>query len=86
MSEAEAGEAIDLGRLRAVAEDPLVRPSLRVQARKVLRAYREQAEAAEGAAKAIQRLRAKIAAGRDLTWREAATARAMGLMGAEDED
>lgn len=85
MSEAEAGEAIDLDRLRAVAEDPLVRPSERVQARKVLRAYREQAEAAEGAAKAMQRLRAKLAAGVQLTWREAATARAMGLMRDDDE-
>lgn len=77
--------AIDLAALRAVAEDPLVAPSERVEARKALRAYREaQAEAAT-AASGMRRIRAKIAAGRDLTGAEIATARAMGLLDGRDE-
>lgn len=86
---ARAGDAmtdIDLAALRAVAEDPFVAPSERVQARKQLRAYREQAEAAEGAAGAARRIRAKLAAGRDLTWREFVAARAMGLLKLRDDE
>lgn len=79
-------DAIDLDALRADAENPLIAPSRRVQARKALKVYREQAEAAEGAAGAARRIRAKIAAGRELTWREFAAARAMGLLKLRDED
>ena len=77
----------DLAALRAVAENPLVAPSVRVEARKALRAYREaqaQAEAAT-AASGMRRIRAKIAAGRDLTGAETATARAMALLDGRDE-
>ena len=75
----------DLAALRAVAEDPLVAPSKRVEARKQLRAYREQAEAMEGAAAAARRLRSKIAACRRLTWREFTAARAFGLLKLPDD-
>lgn len=73
-----------LAALGAIAEDPLVAPSKRVEARKALRAYRDAVAEAEGAARAARRLRAAITSGRPLTWREIAAARAMGLL-VEDE-
>lgn len=79
-----SGTDIDFAALRAVAENPLVAPSKRVEARKALRAYREaQAEAAT-AASGMRRIRTKIATGGDLTGAEAATATAMGLLDGRD--
>lgn len=77
--------ALDLAALRAVAEDPLVAPSKRVEARKALWAYRDAVAEAEGAARAARRLKAKIARGWPMTWREIAAARAMGLLVEDDE-
>lgn len=74
----------EIARLRVLAEDPLVRPSVRVAARKALRDYRRTIEAAETATAARRRLAAKIRRGEPMSWRETATAREIGLM--QDED
>lgn len=68
-----------LDRLRAVAEDPLIAPSKRVEARKLLKAWREEHEAARDAELRC-RLLAKLRSGRDLTWRERAVAQRLGLV------
>lgn len=78
-------DATDLATLRIIAEDPLVAPSKRVEARKALRAYRDAVAEAEGAARAAWRLKAKIARCLPMTWREIAAARAMGLMTESEE-
>lgn len=74
-----------LAQLRAVAEDPLIAPSKRVEARTILKTLaREQEDARDGELRG--RLQAKIRAGRDLTWRERAVARQLGLVAGREDD
>lgn len=68
-----------LARLRAIAEDPFIAPSKRIEARSLLKAWREEQDKARGV-DVRRRLQDKIRTGRHLSWRERAVAREMGLL------
>lgn len=72
-----------LARLRAVAEDPMIAPSKRVEARALLKAWREEQDKARGV-DVRRRLQEKIRTGRHLSWRERAVARELGLIEGRD--
>lgn len=75
----------DLAALRAIAENPLIAPSKRVEARKVLREYREQQREAMTSKQLAQRIRDKLRRGFPLGWREAGIARELGLLGGGED-
>lgn len=69
----------ELARLKAIAEDPLIAPSKRVEARTILKAWRRaQDEARDSGLR--RRLQAKIRDGEELSWRERIQAQEMGLL------
>lgn len=73
----------EIAHLRVVAEDPMVRPSVRVAARQAIRAYREAIEQAKGEKRAVAAMRARIASDVPLGWRERKRARESGLIGGQ---
>lgn len=74
-----------LARLRAVAEDPFVAPSKRIEARTILKQIRRLKEGAESD-RLRRELQRKIAAGHDLAWRERAIAQELGLIARRGDD
>lgn len=84
MSETAPITEDQLAQLRAVAEDPLIAPSKRVEARTILKTLAREQEGARDSA-LRRRLQAKIRAGRDLPWRERAVARQLGLIPGRDD-
>lgn len=71
--------ADELARLRAVAEDPLIAPSKRVEARTILKALAHAQEEAHDID--LRRLlAAKIRTGQALSWRERTQARNLKLL------